>query len=112
MVDVEKEKEKTNELIEIVGRESLDAEKEQDIAKIQEEETIAMTNHANNEKAKATKELEEAIPAMKEAEEAVACLDKKSIQELKALGSPPPAVNDVAKAVLLLRGEKKNLGWG
>lgn len=28
MVDVEKEKEKTNELIEIVGRESLDAERE------------------------------------------------------------------------------------
>jgi len=28
MIDVEKEKEKTNELIGIVGRESLDAEKE------------------------------------------------------------------------------------
>jgi hypothetical protein len=34
MVDVEKEKEKTNELIEIVGRESLDAEKEQEIARV------------------------------------------------------------------------------
>lgn len=34
MVDVEKEKEKTNELIEIVGRESLDAEKEQELARI------------------------------------------------------------------------------
>jgi hypothetical protein len=34
MVDVEKEKEKTNELIEIVGRESLDAEKEQDGARV------------------------------------------------------------------------------
>lgn len=33
MVDVEKEKEKTNELIEIVGKESLDAEREQDIAR-------------------------------------------------------------------------------
>ena len=33
MVDVEKEKEKTNELIEIVGRESLDAEREQEIAR-------------------------------------------------------------------------------
>ena len=38
-----------------------------------------MTNYANNEKAKANKELEEAIPAMKAAEDAVACLDKKSI---------------------------------
>lgn len=34
MVDVEKEKEKTNELIEIVGKESLDAEKEQEIAQV------------------------------------------------------------------------------
>ena len=39
MVDVEKEKEKTNELIEIVGKESLDAEKEQELAKQQEDET-------------------------------------------------------------------------
>jgi len=46
MVDVEKEKEKTGELIEIVGRESLDAEKEQDIARIQEEETTKLANAA------------------------------------------------------------------
>ena len=49
---------------------------------------------------------------MERAKEAVACLDKKSIQELKALGSPPPQVQDVAKAVLILRGEKKNHAWG
>ena len=79
MVDVEKEKEKTNELIEIVGRESLEAEREQDAAKVQEDETTALANQAEAEKAKANKELEEAIPAMKAAEEAVACLDKKSI---------------------------------
>ena len=34
MVDVEQEKAKTGELIEIVGRESLDAQKEQDIANL------------------------------------------------------------------------------
>lgn len=34
MVDVENEKAKTNELIEVVGRESLDAEKEADAAAI------------------------------------------------------------------------------
>ncbi len=90
MVEVEKEKEKTNELIEIVGKESLDAEKEQLIAQKQEDETIAATNYANNEQAKANKELEEAVPAMRAAEEAVACLDKKSIQELKSLQNPPP----------------------
>mmetsp|Transcript_22072 Transcript_22072/g.16473 ORF Transcript_22072/g.16473 Transcript_22072/m.16473 type:complete len:102 (-) Transcript_22072:58-363(-) len=71
-----------------------------------------MTNWANSEKAKADKELEAAIPAMKAAEEAVACLDKKSIQEMKALPNPPPAVLQVTKACLLLRGEKKNFAWG
>ena len=110
MVDVEKEKEKTNELIEIVGRESLDAEKEQDMA-VQEEDTQKLANAADNEKAKANKELEEAVPAMKAAEEAVACLDKKSIQELKSLANPPAQVFDVSKAVLLLKGEKKNFAW-
>jgi dynein heavy chain len=79
MVDVEIEKEKTNELIGIVGKESLDAEREQDIARVQEEETMKMTNAANEEMAKAEKELKEAVPAMKAAEEAVSCLDKKSI---------------------------------
>ena len=34
MVDVEQEKAKTGELIEIVGRESLDAQREQDAANI------------------------------------------------------------------------------
>jgi hypothetical protein len=34
MVDVEREKEKTNELIEIVGKESLEAEREQEIARV------------------------------------------------------------------------------
>ena len=44
MVDVEKEKEKTDELIEIVGKESLEAEKEQEIARVQEEETTKLAN--------------------------------------------------------------------
>jgi len=43
MVDVGIEKQKTDELIEIVGRESTDAEKEADAAAIQENETIALT---------------------------------------------------------------------
>ena len=112
MVDVEVEKKNTNDLIEIVEKESEDASVKQEAAAKQEEETIALTNAANEEKAKANKELEEAIPAMKAAEEAVACLDKKSIQELKALANPPAQVLDVSKACLLLKGEKKNFAWG
>ena len=111
MVEVEREKEKTNELIEIVGKESLDAQREQDIAAEQEKVTIELTQAAKATKAGADKELEEALPAMEAAKEAVACLNKASIQELKALGKPPDDVLLVAKAVLLLRGEKRNFGW-
>jgi len=112
MVDVGVEKEKTDQLIEIVGRESLDAEKEAGAAAEQEKETIALTDAAKAEKAGCDEELAEAVPAMERATEAVNCLEVKAIQELKALGSPPAQCVEVAKAVLILKaGEKKNYGW-
>jgi len=112
MVDVGIEKEKTDELIEIVGRESLDAEKEAEAAAVQEADTIAATNAAKAEKAAADGELAEAIPAMEAAQDAVNCLEVKSLQELKALAQPPDACKEVAKAVLILKqGEKKNHAW-
>ena len=68
---------------------------------------------AEAEKESANKELAAAIPAMEAAKAAVDCLTKASIQEMKSLGSPPAAVVDVAKAVLmLLKKEKKNYAWG
>ena len=113
MVDVGVEKEKTDELIEIVGRESLDAEKEAAAAAVQEEEVTACTNDAKAEKAAADAELAEAIPAMERATEAVNCLEVKAIQELKALANPPAQCIEVAKAVLILKnGEKRNHAWG
>jgi dynein heavy chain len=113
MVDVEAEKEKTDALIAIVNKESADAQVEADAAAVQEAETIALTEAAKAEKAACDKELAEAIPAMERATEAVNCLEVKSIQELKALASPPPACAEVTKAVLiLLKGEKKNHAWG
>jgi len=112
MVDVAVEIEKTNELIEIVGKESLDAEKEGAIAAEQEAETNKLSDAAKAEKAACDAELAEAIPAMERATEAVNCLEVKAIQELKALGSPPAQCVEVAKAVLiLLKGEKKNFAW-
>jgi hypothetical protein len=48
---------------------------------------------------------------MKAAEDAVACLDVKAIQELKSLASPPPDCVVVAKACLILFGEFKKHDW-
>jgi dynein heavy chain len=79
MVDVENEKKKTNELIEIVGKESLDAEKEAAAAEIQAEETDRIANEAKAEKKAADDELAEAIPAMEAATDAVNCLEPKAI---------------------------------
>jgi dynein heavy chain len=75
MIDVGIEKEKTNELIEVVGRESLIAEKEADAAAVQQAETEKMTEAAKEQKAKCDAELADAIPAMERAQEAVNCLD-------------------------------------
>lgn len=112
MVDVHREKETTNKLIEIVGKESLDAQKEADAAAIQAEETDKIANEAKAEKASADAELADAIPAMEAATEAVNCLEPKQIQELKALGSPPEDCVKIATACLiLLKDEKKNHAW-
>ena len=58
MQDVEIEKEKTNILIEEVGRESNIAEAEESAAKQQEEATMKVANEAQKMKADADKELE------------------------------------------------------
>lgn len=111
MVEVEIEKTATGKLIAQVEIESADAQKEQDSANIQAEAVNEVATAAQKTKAEATKELEAAIPAMKAAEDAVACLDVKAIQELKSLANPPPDCVVVTKACLILKGEKKNHGW-
>lgn len=60
----------------------------------------------------ATVALDAAIPLIKEAEEAVNCLNKPAIDELKSFGNPSEAVLLVVKAVLILyKNEKKNYAW-
>lgn len=111
MVEVDIEKAATGKLIAQVEIESADAQKEQDIANIQAASTNEVANQAQATKAQANKELEAAIPAMQAAADAVACLEVKAIQELKALANPPPDCVITTKAVLILKGEKKNHTW-
>jgi hypothetical protein len=67
MVDVGIEKENTGVLIEVVGKESLDAQVEADAAAITEAETKEAEDAAKLEKATAQAELAEAVPAMERA---------------------------------------------
>jgi dynein heavy chain len=63
-------------------------------------------------KGDADKELVEALPAMKRAEEAVDCLNKTSIGEMKSFPKPHPLVLDVSTVTLILiKSEKKNFAW-
>ena len=113
MQDVEIEKEKTNILIEEVGRESNIAEAEESAAKQQEEATMTVANEAQKMKADADKELEQAIPIMEEAKEAVNCLTNKAIVEFKSYTTPPKDADQVTNAVLIMLGErnKNKLTW-
>jgi len=62
--------------------------------------------------ASAEKELEIAIPLIKEAEAAVDCLNLAMINEFKSFSNLPAGVDLVTKAVLLLnKKEKKNYTW-
>ena len=109
MVEVQKRRQETDLLIKKVGDESAIAEGEQAKANEEEEKTNVATEAANKLKMETEKALEEALPALKKAEAAVACLDKKIITEMKSLASPPQMVIIVAKATMVLLGEKVNL---
>jgi hypothetical protein len=52
--------------------------------------------------------LSKAIPALKAAKEAVDCLKKGHIVEMKGLGTPPEMVMVTSKIILTLMGEKIN----
>lgn len=111
MVEVGEKQASTNALIEKVSAASEIAEKEMADANIEEEITAGLTEQANKLKASADEELGAALPAMEKAKEAVNCLTKNSIVEMKSLPKPPPDVELVAKAVLIMRGERKNHAW-
>merc|ERR1719191_1742687 len=112
MVQVEEKKASTNVLIENVTEASEKAAIEEAAADIEAEKTNALAAEAAGIKAKADAELGEAMPAMEAAKEAVNCLTKNSIQELKGFGKPPPECIEVCAAVaFLLLAEKKKQDW-
>ena len=112
MVEVEQKKNATGVLINQVTVASEKAAAEKAIADGEAEKTNALAQEAAAIKAQADAELAEALPAMQAAKDAVNCLTKPAIQELKSLGKPPAECTEVTKAVLiLLKNEKKNLDW-
>merc|ERR1719305_1363387 len=112
MVQVEEKKSSTDVLIAEVTVASEKAAEEEAAANIEAEKTNALANEAAAIKAEADGELGEAMPAMEAANEAVNCLNKGMISDLKALGKPPQECAEVCAAVaFLLKGDKKKADW-
>merc|ERR1719191_1032583 len=112
MVQVEEKKASTDVLIANVTEASEAAAVEEAAANVEAEKTNKLAADAAAVKAKADGELSEAMPAMEAAKEAVNCLSKTAIQELKGFGKPPPECIEVCAAVaFLLLGEKKKQDW-
>merc|ERR1719191_1912039 len=112
MIQVEEKKASTDVLIQEVTVASEKAAEEEAAANIEAEKTNALASEAAAIKAEADGELGEAMPAMEAANEAVNCLNKGMISDLKALGKPPAECAEVCAAVaFLLKGKKKKTDW-
>ena len=112
MVIVEEKKESTNALLVKMGKEQAQAEEQQAIAAKEEENANAASAAAAAIEKQASEELAEAKPAMDAAADAVHCLNKNSLTELKNLAKPPSGVDLVTKCCLMmLEGEMKNHKW-
>jgi len=104
--------EDTNKMISVVTHESNIAAGEQEKANQEEELCTQLAGSAAIIQGEANKELEEALPAMEAAKDAVKGLDKASITIMKGFPKPLPAILDVSTVTLiLLKSEKKNHQW-
>jgi dynein heavy chain len=112
MVQVKEKKDSTDVLIAEVTVASEKAAIEENAANVEAEATNKLASEAATIKAEADGELQEAMPAMEAAKEAVNCLNKTNISELKTLGKPPGDCVEVTAAVAyLLNREKKKADW-
>ncbi len=112
MVKVEEKKAATDALLAKMKVQKADAEKQQELANIEAEKAATASTEASAIEKEAEGGLAEAEPAMKAAAEAVDCLSKTMLTELKSLAKPPAGVDKVTKVVLLLvEKETKNHSW-
>eukprot|EP00904_Undaria_pinnatifida_P003150 jgi/Undpi1/12836/HiC_scaffold_7.g02503.m1 len=137
MKDVEAKKQGTEVLLEEMGVQRSEAEAQQEgawptdprttslntfaqqmprepqaIADIEKSKADLAASNARTIEIEAEMELAVAKPALLAAQEAVNCLDKASLTELKSFSKPPPGVDLVTTALLIMiKLEKKNFSW-
>ena len=100
------------ELITEIGIQKADADIQNQLANIEAEKASVASAAAQEIETQAEGELSQAKPAMEAAANAVDCLSKGMLTELKSLQQPPAGVDLVTSAVLiLLEKEYKNFKW-
>lgn len=110
MLEVEKKKKETNELIEKVNVEKEIANKEQFKANEEEAKTTELATAANEIKEKAEKAFLLAKPKLENAQDALQKLSEQKISIMKNLKSPPIPVVLTGKVIIyMFKGEKVDL---
>lgn len=112
MKKVEERKKATDLLLEQMGKQRGDAEVKQRRADEERAKASQAAEIASQIEAQASVELAIAKPALDAAQQAVNCLNKASLTELKSMGKPPAGVEKVTAAVLMMvKKETKNFSW-
>ena len=112
MERVEEKKKGTDILLEQMGKQRGEAEKQGKVAAIEKEKCSKLAAEAERIEQTAENELKEAKPAMDAAKNAVDCLSKASLIELKSFAKPPAGVDKVTTCVLMMiKNERKNFSW-
>ncbi|XP_011495537.1 PREDICTED: dynein heavy chain 6, axonemal [Ceratosolen solmsi marchali] len=100
--------EEVSKLMKIVAKEQIECDKVRTIVGADEANAKKKTNETAALEAEARKDLEAALPALREAQNALASLNKNDINEIKVFNKPPQLVRFVMEAVCLLLREKTN----
>ena len=112
MVEVNAKKQVTDALLNEMGQQRTEAEAQQELASVEKKKADKAAAEASKIEAQAAGDLAVAQPALNAAVEAVNCLDKNSLTELKGFSNPPAGVDKITQACLIMiQGEKKNFGW-
>ena len=110
--EVEAKKAATDALLEEMGKQRSEAEAQQAIADVEKKKADAAAAEAKAIEEQCAGDLRVAKPALDAANDAVNCLDKASMTELKSFSKPPNGVDKVTTALLIMiKGEKKDFSW-
>ena len=109
-IEVDKKSEEVRVMLEEIAESTEKAEKRQVEATEKEASLEIESVKIAEDKAEAEAALEEALPALEEAAQALSDLKKDDITELRSFAKPHPLVQDVCSCVVLLKG-LKDTSW-